>query len=77
MIKKNFNRRNSHSHHGSKRHELLQHTHSSGSYAFTVHTLIINIVTTTLCEASAQLYYRIWNQMFVLKIPKGIAQYQH
>ena len=32
---KNFHRRNSHGHHGSKRCELAQHTHSGGSHAFT------------------------------------------
>ena len=31
----NFNKRNSHGHHGSKRRELAQHAHSSGSHAFT------------------------------------------
>ena len=35
MIMKNFNRRDSHGHHGSKRRELAQHTHSCGSHAFT------------------------------------------
>ena len=35
---KNFNRHDSHGHHGSKRHELAQHAHSHGSQAFT-HTL--------------------------------------
>ena len=38
VIMTNFNRRNSHGHHGSKRHELVQHAHSHGSPAFT-HTL--------------------------------------
>ena len=32
---KNFNRRNSCGHHGSKRHELAPHEHSHGSHAFT------------------------------------------
>jgi hypothetical protein len=57
---KNFNRRNSHGHHGSKRRELAQHAHSRGSHAFT-HTL-----TSTQLQprgAKRQLsYYRIWNR---------------
>ena len=36
---KNFNRHNSHGHHGSKCCELVQHAHSHGSHAFT-HTLL-------------------------------------
>ena len=35
IIIKNFNRRNSHGHHGSKHRELAQHAHSHGSHAFT------------------------------------------
>ena len=35
VIMKNFNRRDSHGHHGSKRRELAQHAHSLGSQAFT------------------------------------------
>ena len=35
IIMKNFSRRNSHGHHGSKRRDLAQHTHSHGSHAFT------------------------------------------
>ena len=35
IIMKNFNRRDSHGHHGSKRRELAQHAHSHGSHAFT------------------------------------------
>ena len=31
IIIKNFNRRSSHGHHGSKRRELAQHAHSRGS----------------------------------------------
>ena len=50
----NFNRRNSHGHHGSKRREVSQDAHSHGSHAFT-HTLYISTVTTTWCEAPAQL----------------------
>ena len=55
---KNFNRRRSQGHHGSKRRELAQHAYSHGSHAFT-HTLDINTVTTTLCEASAQLLHNL------------------
>ena len=56
IIMKNFNRRSSHGYRGSKRRELAQHAHSRGSRAFT-HTLYINTVTTTQCEAPAQLLY--------------------
>ena len=38
IIMKNFNRRSSYGHHGSKRRELMQHSHSRESHAFT-HTL--------------------------------------
>ena len=55
---KNFNRRSSHDHHSSKRHKLVQHVHSRGSQAFT-HTFYINTVTTTLCEAPAQLLHNL------------------
>ena len=52
---KNFNRRSSHGNHGSKRRELAaQHAHSHGSHAFASHTYI-DTVTTTSCEAPAQL----------------------
>ena len=34
-VMKNFNRRDSHGHHGSKRRELAQHAHSRGSHTFT------------------------------------------
>ena len=40
---KNFNRRNSHGHHDSKRRELAQHAHSHGSHAFT-HTFYNHVV---------------------------------
>ena len=43
IIIKNFNRRDSHSHHGSTHRELAQHAHSHGSHAFS-HTLYINTV---------------------------------
>ena len=35
IVMKNFNRRSSHGHHGSKRHELAQHAHARGLHAFT------------------------------------------
>ena len=42
---------------GSKRRELAQRAHPHGSHAFT-HTLnYINTVTTTWCEALAQLLF--------------------
>ena len=58
IIIMNFNGRNSHGNHGSKRRELAQHAHSHGSHAFT-HTLYINTVTTTWCEAPAQLLHHL------------------
>ena len=64
IIMKNFNRHSSYGDHGSK-----QHTHSPGSHAFT-HTL-----TSTQLQpggAKHQLnYYRIWNQIFILKVPNA------
>ena len=66
IIMKNFNRRNSHGHHGSKCRELAQHAHSSGSHAFT-HTLSPTQLQPS--GAKHQLsYYRIWNQIFILKV---------
>ena len=60
---KNFTRRNSDGHHGSKRRELAQHSHSRGSHAFT-HTLYIYTVTTTWYEAPAQLLFFIASWVF-------------
>ena len=54
-IIKNFNRRSSHGHHGSKRRELAQNAHSRGSYAL----LDINTVRTALCEAPGQLLHNL------------------
>ena len=53
-IMKNFNRCNSHSHHGSKRLKLAQHAHSHGSHAFTR-----TLISTQLqpCGAQRQLSY--------------------
>ena len=31
----------------------------------------INTLTTTLCEAPSQLYYRSWNHISILKVPEG------
>ena len=64
---KNFNSRSSHSHHGSKRHELVQHTNSHGLQALT-HTYI-KTVTTTLCQAPAQLLQNLESN-FILKVPE-------
>ena len=58
----NINRCNSHGHHGSKRRELAQHAHSSGSHAFT-HTLT-STVTTTLCKAPAQLLQNLESHFY-------------
>ena len=59
IIMKNFNRRNSHSHHGSKRLELAQHAHT-----FT-HTLISTQLQPR-CAKRQLGYYKIWNQIFIL-----------
>ena len=64
-----FNRRSSHGHHGSKRREPAQHAHSRASHAFT-HTLT-STQTQPLCPKRQLRYYRIWNQIFILKVPEG------
>ena len=49
--------------------ELVQHTHSRGSHAFT-HTL----TSTQLQPRGAKCllsYYRIWNQIFILNVREG------
>ena len=69
-MNKNFNRRSSHGHHGSKRRELAQAAHSHGPQAFT-HTLTSTQVrTTALCEAAAQLLQNLESN-FVLKVLEG------
>ena len=55
--------------HGSKRRELAQHAHTRGSHAFTHSDTYINTVTTTLCEASAQLLQNLESN-FILKVPE-------
>ena len=65
IIMKNFNRRSSHSHHGSKRGELRKHAHSRGSHAFT-HTLT-SIQLQPRCAKRQLNYYIIWNRIFILK----------
>ena len=58
----NFNRRSSHGHHGSKRHELVKYAHSRGSHTFTY--TLISTQLQPRCGAKRQLsYYRIWNQI--------------
>ena len=67
IIMKNFNRRDSHGHHGSQRRELTQHAHSHvhGSHVTTSLTLTslttlttsINTFATTWCEAPTQFFY--------------------
>ena len=56
---KNFNRRSSHGHHGSKRRELAPHAHSRGSYAFT-HTPTSTQLRPR-CAKRQLSYYIIWN----------------
>ena len=66
---KNFNRRSSHGHHGSKRLELAQDAHSRGSHAFT-HTR----TSTQLQPRGVKRllsYCRIWNRVFILKVHEG------
>ena len=66
---KNYNRRSSHGHHGSKRRELAQHAHSTWIAHMHSHTYINTVTTTSLCEAvSSVSYYRIWNLVFLLKV---------
>ena len=64
---KNFNRRSSHGHHGSKYRELAPHAHSRGSHAF-IHTL-----------TSAQLQPRgaIYNHKTNTLITKSTAFYRY
>ena len=57
IIMKNFNRCNSHGHHGSKRCELAQHAYSNGLHAFN-HTLYINTVTTTVTKNVLKVYIK-------------------
>ena len=64
IVMKNFNRCNSHGHHGSKRRELAQHSHSMDR----IHslTLYINAVTSMWCEAPAKLLFfklYMWREM--------------
>ena len=60
---KNFNKHSSHGHHGSKRRNMLEQ--HAGSHTFT------HILTSTqlqpLCAKHKLAYYRIWNQIFILK----------
>ena len=60
IITKNFNTLIGHGYHGSKHCKLVQHLRSCGSHAFT-HTLT-STVTTTLCEAPAQLLHLFYSQ---------------
>ena len=64
LLIKIFNWRSFHGHHGSKRRELAQHTHSRGSHAFT-HTLTVTSTQLQPLRAKRQLsYYIIWNRFF-------------
>ena len=56
LIMKNFNRRSSHSRHGSKRRKVAQHAHSRGSHVFT-HTFT-SIQLQPLCTKRQLSYYR-------------------
>ena len=67
---KNFNRRSSHGHHGSKGCKLAQHAHWRGSHAFT-HTLTVTQLQPRCAKCWQLSYYRIWNGFFVLKAPEG------
>ena len=48
---------------------LAQHTYSHGSHTFT-HTLTSTQIQPH-CVKRQLSYYRIWNQMFILKVPEG------
>ena len=72
IMMKNFNRHSSHGHHGLKRHKLAQHTHTRGSHAFTY-----TVTSTQLqprCAERQLSYNRIWNQIFILKVPEGYSE---
>ena len=70
-MKKNFNRRSSYGHHGSKRRELAQRAHSCGLHAFTHTFTSTQLQPTTLCETPAQLLEILEYGMFILKVPEG------
>ena len=71
MIVKNFNRRSSYDHHGSKRRELAQHAHSHGLHAFT-HTLVSTQLQPLFTKRQLN-YYRIWNRIFILRYLRDIS----
>ena len=68
IVMKNFNRRSSHGHHGSKRHELAPHALTWIAHIHS-HTYM-NTVTTTLCEVPAQLLQNL-ESILILKVPQG------
>ena len=69
-MKKNFNRRSSHGHCGSKRRELArQHAHSRGSH--TIAHALTSTQLQPLCAKRHLSYYSIWNGIFSLKVPEG------
>ena len=68
-VMKNVNRRSSHGHHGSKCRELAKHAHSRGSHAFT--RTLTSTQLQPRCAKRQLTYYRIWNQIFILKVPEG------
>ena len=61
---KEFNRRSSHGHHGSKRRELAQHAHSRVSQAFTHALTSTQLHPTMLCEAPAQLLLNLKSNLY-------------
>ena len=71
IITKNFNRRNSHGHHGSKCHELAQH---ALTWIARMHShTYINTVTITWCEVPAQLLQNLELNLY-LKVPEGLGE---
>ena len=64
VIMKNFNRRDCHGHHGSKRRELARHAHSHGSHAFT-HILYTNHVVRS---ASSAIIFQCMLGLFVFRV---------
>ena len=64
---KNFNRCDSHGHHGSKRCELVQHTHSHGSHAF-IHTLTLTQLQPHGVKRQLSYYFSVYAGSFGVSV---------
>ena len=64
---KNFNRRSSRGNHGSKRRELVQHTHSRGSHAFT-HTLTSTQLQPRGAKRQLSYYFSVHSGSFPVSV---------